>query len=67
MSEMCGRRRAFGTPARAWFDATDLDAQKKMSVEMQIQAFENVPYWPLGLAHRPTAFCIDITGVPEGC
>jgi peptide/nickel transport system substrate-binding protein len=50
----------------AWFDAPDLAAQKKIGVEMQLQAFQDVPYWPLGVTQLPTAFRHDITGVPEG-
>ena len=50
----------------AWSDAPDLAAQKKIGAEIQLQAFENVPYYPLGLASQPTAFRQDITGVPEG-
>jgi peptide/nickel transport system substrate-binding protein len=50
----------------AWFNAPDLAAQKKIGVEMQLQAFAEVPYWPLGVAQLPTAFRHDITGVPEG-
>jgi peptide/nickel transport system substrate-binding protein len=50
----------------AWFDAPDLAAQKKIGVEMQLQAFQDVPYYPLGVTQLPTAFRHDITGVPEG-
>jgi peptide/nickel transport system substrate-binding protein len=50
----------------AWFNAPDLAAQKKVGVEIQLQAFHDVPYYPLGLAQLPTAFRHDITGVPEG-
>jgi peptide/nickel transport system substrate-binding protein len=50
----------------AWFDAPDLAAQKKVSEQIQLQAFENVPYYPLGVARLPTAFRKDITGVSEG-
>ena len=50
----------------AWFSAADLAAQKKVGAEIQLQAFQNVPYYPLGLAHNATAFRKDITGVPEG-
>ncbi len=50
----------------AWFNAPDLAAQKKIGEEIQLQAFENVPYYPLGLAQLPTAVRPDITGVPEG-
>ncbi|HUB46073.1 MAG TPA: ABC transporter substrate-binding protein [Acetobacteraceae bacterium] len=50
----------------AWFDAPDLDSQKKIGVEIQAEAFETVPYYPLGVAQLPTAFRNDIAGVPEG-
>jgi peptide/nickel transport system substrate-binding protein len=50
----------------AWFNAPDPAAQKQAAEKIQLQAFENVPYYPLGLAQLPTAFRPDITGVPEG-
>jgi peptide/nickel transport system substrate-binding protein len=50
----------------AWFNAPDLAAHKTICEEIQLQAFQMVPYWPLGLAHLPTAYCCDITGVLEG-
>jgi peptide/nickel transport system substrate-binding protein len=50
----------------AWFNAPDPAAQKKIGVEIQLQAFQSVPYYPLGVAQSPTAFRHDITGVPEG-
>ena len=50
----------------AWFNAPDLALQKKVCAEIQLQAFQNVPYYPLGLAHNATAFRQDITGVSEG-
>jgi peptide/nickel transport system substrate-binding protein len=50
----------------SWFDAPDLATQQKNAKEMQIQAFQEVPYYPLGLARLPTAFRPDITGVLEG-
>ena len=50
----------------AWFNAPDLAAQKKVAVDMQLQAFDNVPYWSLGSSLQPTAFRQNITGVPEG-
>ena len=31
----------------AWFNAPDLAAQKKVGADVQLQAFENVPYYPL--------------------
>ncbi len=50
----------------AWFAAPDLGAQKKIAMEIQQQAFEDVPFYPLGMAQATTAFRPDITGVPEG-
>jgi peptide/nickel transport system substrate-binding protein len=50
----------------SWFNAPDLAAQKKVAEDMQLQAFDNVPYWPLGSSLQPTAFRKDVTGVPEG-
>jgi peptide/nickel transport system substrate-binding protein len=50
----------------AWFNAPDAAAQKQIGMEIQLQAFQDVPYYPLGLAQLPTAFRHDITGVPEG-
>jgi peptide/nickel transport system substrate-binding protein len=50
----------------AWFDAPDLPAQKKLGAEIQREAFQSVPYYPLGLANLPTAFRKDIAGVRDG-
>jgi peptide/nickel transport system substrate-binding protein len=49
-----------------WFNAPDLPAQQKIGAQMQALAFQDVPFYPLGLAQTPTAFRKDITGVPEG-
>ncbi|HTW72504.1 MAG TPA: ABC transporter substrate-binding protein [Acetobacteraceae bacterium] len=69
-----GKKAWFGWPTMpkieelrtAWFDAPDLSSQKKICTEIQLQAFQDVPYWPVGLAHLPTAYRPDIAGVPEG-
>jgi len=44
----------------------DANPGLKFVPRLRLQAFDNVPYWPLGLAQLPTAFQQDITGVPEG-
>ena len=49
----------------AWFNAQGLAEQKKIGVEIQLQAFQSVPYWPLGLTRLPMACRHDITGIPE--
>jgi hypothetical protein len=46
--------------------ASRLAAQKKIGTEIQFQALQKVPYYPLGMAQNATAFRKDITGVREG-
>ena len=50
----------------AWFDAPDLDAQKKIARELQLQAFQDVPYWPTGMFFQATAYRKSITDVLKG-
>ncbi len=50
----------------AWFDAPNLDAQKKIAREMQLQAFQDVPYWPTGMFFQATAYRRNISGVLKG-
>ena len=50
----------------AWFGAKTLPEQKKIAEQMQLQAFEDVPYIPLGQSIPPTAYRRDITGVLDG-
>jgi peptide/nickel transport system substrate-binding protein len=50
----------------AWFNAPDLAEQKRIAADIQLQAFQSVPFWPLGLAQLATAFRHDITGLLEG-
>jgi peptide/nickel transport system substrate-binding protein len=50
----------------AWFNASNLASQKMIGEEIQLQAFQSVPYYPLGLARFPTAFRRDIADVSEG-
>lgn len=49
-----------------WFNASDSAEQQKIGVAMQRQAFEDVPFYPLGLARQPTAFRPDLSDVAEG-
>ena len=39
----------------AWFDAPDLPAQKQICDQMQVLAFEHVPFLPVGQRFLPTA------------
>jgi peptide/nickel transport system substrate-binding protein len=69
-----GKNAWFGWPTlpkleelrEAWFNAEDAAAQRSIGEAMQRQAFEDVPFYPLGVAQTPTAFRQDIVGVPEG-
>ncbi|PZP43560.1 MAG: ABC transporter substrate-binding protein [Azospirillum brasilense] len=49
-----------------WFDAPDLDSQKAICRDLQIQAMQDVPYWPLGQYTQPTAHRADLTGLLDG-
>jgi peptide/nickel transport system substrate-binding protein len=51
----------------SWFDAPDLAGQKKLCEDMQIQAFDQVPFIPVGQWFYPTAFrnnIVDIVKAP---
>ncbi len=50
----------------AWFDAPDMDAQKKICEQMQLLAFQNIPYMPVGQWANPTGYRRNITGVLKG-
>jgi peptide/nickel transport system substrate-binding protein len=50
----------------AWFLAPDLASQKKICEQIQLQAFQDVPYIPLGQTITPTAYRSDLTGVLDG-
>jgi peptide/nickel transport system substrate-binding protein len=50
----------------AWFKAPDLAAQKKVCEQLQQQAFQDVPYIPLGQALGPTAYRAELKGVLTG-
>jgi peptide/nickel transport system substrate-binding protein len=49
-----------------WFNASDLAGQKRAAAAMQVEAFESVPYIPLGQWSQPTAFRADLTGFVKG-
>jgi peptide/nickel transport system substrate-binding protein len=49
-----------------WIDAPDLAAQKKLAVEIQKQAFEDLPYIPLGQYFAPVAYRKGIVDMPDG-
>jgi peptide/nickel transport system substrate-binding protein len=49
-----------------WLNEPDLATQQKIAREIQVQAFQEVPYFPVGLSRQPTAFRPDMIGVLEG-
>ena len=49
-----------------WLDTSDFAAQKRIAAEIQAQAFEDVPYLPLGLFYNPSAYRADLTGILRG-
>jgi peptide/nickel transport system substrate-binding protein len=50
----------------AWLAAPDLAEQKRLAREIQLQAFEDVPYIPIGQSLSPTAYRNDLTGIMAG-
>ena len=46
----------------AWLDAPDLATQKKICDEIQLRAFDIVPFIPTGQSFSPTAFRSNLTG-----
>lgn len=69
-----GRSAWFGWPTSErledlngqWFDATDLEQQKRIAEQIQIQAWEDVPYIPCGEVQSPGLARRDLTGFPPG-
>ncbi len=49
-----------------WLAASDLTAQKKAAEQLQLQAFWDVPYVPLGQWRQPTAHRTDLQGMLTG-
>ncbi len=50
----------------AWFNAGSLEAQQAITRKLQLQAFQDVPYIPLGQSLAPTAYRTNLTGVLNG-
>ncbi len=66
-----GRAGTFGWPESArleelrsqFLDATTMDEQKRLTREMQLQAFQDVPYVPLGAYNQPIAYRRSLSGI----
>jgi peptide/nickel transport system substrate-binding protein len=50
----------------AWFAAPDEPAQHAIAEALQLQAFQDVPYIPLGQYFAPTAYQANLTGILTG-
>jgi peptide/nickel transport system substrate-binding protein len=50
----------------AWFQTPDMAAQKAIAVQMQEQAFQDVPYLPTGEFYQRTAYHKTLSGVLKG-
>ena len=69
-----GRDGLFGWPVSpriealraAWFKAPDLAGQQEICRQLQLQAFQDVPYIPLGQVLGPTAYRAELKGVLTG-
>ncbi len=49
-----------------WLQSADDDTRRRLGREMQVQAFADVPYVPLGQFYQPTAFRDDLSGMLKG-
>ncbi len=49
-----------------WLHATTLAAQKTLAEQLQLQAFQDVPYIPLGQTITTTAYRSDLAGMLDG-
>ena len=50
----------------AWFEAPDVAAQQAICRDMQLEAMNEVPYYPLGQVMQPTVYRSNLTGVLDG-
>lgn len=50
----------------AWFRAPDLAAQQAICRDIQIEAMNEVAYYPLGQYLQPTAYRSNLTGILDG-
>jgi peptide/nickel transport system substrate-binding protein len=50
----------------AWLAADSLSAQQELAAKLQMQAWRDVPYLPVGSYYQPTAYKADLTGMLKG-
>jgi peptide/nickel transport system substrate-binding protein len=51
----------------AWLDAGDIDEQRRICTELQMQLWQDVPYIPMGEFWQSTAYRKDLVDVLRGC
>jgi peptide/nickel transport system substrate-binding protein len=51
----------------AWLDAGNIDEQRRICTELQMQLWEDVPYIPMGEYWQSTAYRKDLLDVLPGC
>jgi peptide/nickel transport system substrate-binding protein len=51
----------------AWLDAGNLDEQRRICVELQMQLWQDVPFIPMGEYWQSTAYRKDLLDVQPGC
>ena len=69
-----GRTATFGWPSSQnledlrsqWFAAPDEASRQEICRQMQRQAFQDLPYLPLGVFYQPTAYRTNLTGMLKG-
>ena len=54
------------TLRQAWIDTQDAAAQRKIAEDIQVQAFQDAPFLPLGAYLQPTAYRANLTGMLTG-
>ncbi|MGJ5179320.1 ABC transporter substrate-binding protein [Bradyrhizobium oligotrophicum] len=60
------RSEKMGALRAQWLAAADLAAQQRICRDIQALAFEEIPYYPVGLYKQPTAYRKSITGILDG-
>lgn len=69
-----GKKALFGWPdspriealRNTWLDAANVDDQKLICRDIQLQAFQDVPYIPLGVFYQPIAYRKSLQGMLKG-
>ena len=49
-----------------WLETPDVGRQKELARQIQVQAFEDVPYLPVGAYDQPVAYKANLVGVSKG-